>query len=162
MIMDDTVDRLSTKRSAGFHSAAARPVARPSTVRASIPVQSRGSRGARRRKVGNTTGVAAYLRTQASELRGAKAVLDRLYSQEAQAYSNPYNYNQGLKEIASSRATAERRYVNVLIRYLRNANRMSTSQASELQRCFTRGRMAMAGTGSNRDYLFAMYPYELE
>jgi hypothetical protein len=162
MIMGDAVGRLSTKPSAAFRSAATRPAGRPSMVRTSIPVQSRGRRGARRRNVGNKTGVAAYLRTQASELREAKAVLDRLYSQEAQAYTNPYNYGQDLNAVASSRATAERRYVNILIRYLRDANQMSTSQASELQRHFTRDRMATAGKGSNRGYLLALYPHELK
>jgi hypothetical protein len=162
MITDDAVGRLSPKSSSIYHSVAPRRAARLLTVRSSIPVQSRSSRRARRGNVGNTTGVAAYSRTQTSELREAKAVLDRLYSQEAQACTSPYNYGQDLSAIASSRATAERRYVNVLIRYLRGANRMSTIQASELQRYFTRDRMARAGMGSNRDYLLALYPHELK
>jgi hypothetical protein len=162
MIMDDAVRRVSTKPSSTFHSVAPRRAARPSTVRSSIPVQSRSGRKARRGNVGNTTGVAAYSRTQSSDLREAKVVLDRLYLQGAQACTSSYNYGQDLSAIASSRATAERRYVNELIRYLRGTKRMSTIQASELQRCFTRDRMARAGNGSNRDYLLALYPHELK
>lgn len=99
-----------------------------------------------------------FLQTQGNELRHAKMTLQRLYTQEHNAF-RAGSASANLPSIRASRATAERRYVNCLIRYLRDANRMSSGEATQLQHSFTRARMS--AMLSNEDYLLGMYPREL-
>jgi hypothetical protein len=102
------------------------------------------------------------LQAEAAELRQAKTILLRLYNQEHSAYT-AYGSNvrhSNLQMICASRASAERRYVNCLIRYLRDANRMSAFQANELQKAFTRERMSDLRV-SNSNFLLGMFPREL-
>jgi hypothetical protein len=103
-----------------------------------------------------------YLQAQAAELRNAKATLLRLYTQEQKALSKRgiNTRHSTLQMIRASRASAERRYVNCLIRYSRDANYMSASQANQLQKDFTREKMSDLGV-SNSSYLLGMYPREL-
>lgn len=155
MIMDDTVGRPSAARPSASHSAATRPASRPLAPR---PFLRTFSKAAARR---NPTSIPHFLKTQATELREVKDILQRLYTQEAQALAAPWNPDQDTNAISNSRASAERRYVNALIRYLRDAKRMNSGQAFKLQRRFTRKRMVGMGQEANRDYLLAMYPREL-
>jgi hypothetical protein len=104
-----------------------------------------------------------FLQAQAAELRQAKATLLRLYTQEQHAAYNSRGLNErqsSLQMVRASRASAERRYVNCLIRYCRDANRMSAQQATQLQKHFTREKMSDLGV-SNSEYLLSMYPREL-
>jgi hypothetical protein len=103
------------------------------------------------------------LQAQAAELRHARTTLVRLYTQEQHAVYNSRGVNarqSSLQMVRASRASAERRYVNCLIRYCRDANRMSAQQATQLQKHFTRERMGDLGV-SHSDYLLSMYPREL-
>ena len=116
------------------------------------------SRSSRRRRA-----CTAALRAQA-ELRSAKANLERAYNKEQNVHSlssrcTGVTYN--FPKISAARARGERRYVNCLIRYLRGTNQMSTVEATEMQRNFTRRKMDATGT-NNRAYLLAMYPWELK
>lgn len=98
----------------------------------------------------------------AEELREAKSVLSRLYIQEDAALANPGRYTRDfIIGISTRRGTSERRYVNALIKYMRDAKRMEPSQASELQRTFTRDKMAGVGQ-YYKDYLLSLYPSELK
>ena len=99
-----------------------------------------------------------FLQVQGNELRQAKLNLQRLYTQEQHALSTG-SAAANLPSIRSSRGTAERRYVNCLIRYLRDTKRMTGSQANELQGNFTRARMNEMV--SNKEYLLGIYPHEL-
>jgi hypothetical protein len=103
-----------------------------------------------------------FLQAQAAELRRAKATLLRLYNQEHSALANrSINVRESsLNIIRFSRASSERRYVNCLIRYLRDAGRMTSFQATQLQKDFTREKMADLGV-SHSSYLLNMYPREL-
>jgi hypothetical protein len=102
------------------------------------------------------------LQAQAAELRRAKANLLRLYNQEHNALAKrSINARESsLNSIRFSRASSERRYVSSLIRYLRDAGRMTSFQATQLQKDFTRERMADLGV-SHSSYLLGMYPREL-
>jgi hypothetical protein len=102
------------------------------------------------------------IQAQAAELHHAKATLLRLYAQEQHALSNRgINARQSTLDIVrASRASAERRYVNCLIRYCRSANHMTAFQANQLQKDFTRERMSDHGV-PNSSYLLGMYPREL-
>jgi hypothetical protein len=103
-----------------------------------------------------------FLQAQAAELRYAEAILSRLYTQEQDALSNGgINARQSsLQIIRASRASAERRYVNCLIRYCRDAKCMTAVQANQLQGNFTRQKMSDLGI-SNSSYLLGLYPREL-
>jgi len=104
-----------------------------------------------------------FLQAQAAELRHARTILVRLYMQEQTAVYNSRGFNSrqsSLQMVRASRASAERRYVNCLIRYCRDANRMSAQEATQLQKHFTRERMSDLGV-SHSDYLLSMYPREL-
>ena len=63
----------------------------------------------------------------AKELRQAGATLLRLYTQEQNIIAGGGYYVQAaaLQMVRASRATAERRYVNCLIRYCREINSMT-------------------------------------
>jgi hypothetical protein len=101
------------------------------------------------------------LQVQGNELRQAKTGLQRLYMQEQDAtYAQAAGDRNDLSVIRSARATAERRYVNCLIRYLRDSNRMGRRQSTFLQQQFTRVKMANTGV-SYQHYLLSMYPQEL-
>jgi hypothetical protein len=102
------------------------------------------------------------LQAEAGDLRAAKAILLRLYNREKQALvkRGPNARRSTQQMVRSSRATAERRYVNCLIRYCRAANRMTPTQANELQKNFTREKMGEMGL-PNSNYLLGMYPREL-
>ncbi|KAL5113288.1 hypothetical protein ACEQ8H_008849 [Pleosporales sp. CAS-2024a] len=107
-----------------------------------------------------------FLLAQTAELGSAKTALARLYSQEEHAvlYYNSQGSkagDSGLGVVRASRASAERRYVNCLIRYCRKANRMSALEAGRLQRHFTRKKMSDLKV-SHKDYLLSMYPRELD
>ncbi|KAF1848926.1 uncharacterized protein K460DRAFT_364866 [Cucurbitaria berberidis CBS 394.84] len=114
-------------------------------------------RGSRHRVIIRMT--PGYLQVQGNELSQAKTNLQRLYVQERNALTRG-SAGISLPMIRASRGTAERRYVNCLVRYLRDANRMSAIQANQLQRNFTRDKMVGMGV-SNQDYLLGMYPREL-
>jgi hypothetical protein len=103
-----------------------------------------------------------FLQSQAAELRAAKMLLVRLYTQEQHAIlKGGINARQStLQMVRSSRASAERRYVNCLIRYCRDANRMTPLEANQLQKAFTREKMGDMGF-PNSNYLLGMYPCEL-
>lgn len=104
-----------------------------------------------------------FLQAQGAELRHAKATLLRLYTQEAHAVSKSRGINSHdstLQMVRASRASAERRYVNCLIHYCRDAGRMNAAQATQLQKDFTREKMGDAHA-SNSAYLLGMYPREL-
>ncbi|KAH4007433.1 hypothetical protein HBH98_010520 [Parastagonospora nodorum] len=104
-----------------------------------------------------------FLQAQAAELRHARTTLVRLYTQEQHAFYNSRGASarqSSLQMVQASRASAERRYVNCLIRYCRDANQMSAQQATQLQKHFTRERMGDLGV-SHSDYLLSMYPREL-
>jgi hypothetical protein len=102
------------------------------------------------------------LQAQAAELYHAKATLLRLYAQEQHAISKRgMNTRQStLEMVRARRASAERRYVNCLIRYCRSANYMTAFQANQLQKDFTREKMRDHSV-PNSDYLLGMYPREL-
>jgi hypothetical protein len=103
-----------------------------------------------------------FLQALAVELRYAKAILSRLYTQEQNTLSRgDINARQSsLQIIRASRASAERRYVYCLIRYCRAANCMTTVQASQLRKEFAREKMSNRGV-SNSSYLLGLYPREL-
>jgi hypothetical protein len=103
-----------------------------------------------------------FLQAQAAELRQAKSVLVRLYTQENHIVGNGglNARDSSLQIIRASRASAERRYVNCLIRYCRDANRMTSFQANQLQNDFTREKMGDLRF-SNSNYSLGMYPHEL-
>jgi hypothetical protein len=104
-----------------------------------------------------------FLQAQTAELRYARTILVRLYMQEQTAVYNSRGVNvrqSSLQMVRASRASAERRYVNCLIRYCRDAKHMSAQEANQLQKHFTRERMGDLGV-SHSDYLLSMYPREL-
>lgn len=89
--------------------------------------------------------------------------LERAYNQEQNILilsSRCTGVAFDLPQIIAARARAERRYVNCLIRYLRDTNQMSSAQANEMQANFTRRKMQESGV-SNGPYLLGMYPHEL-
>jgi len=103
-----------------------------------------------------------FLQVEAGDLRAAKTTLLRLYNQEQHTLMNRgLNVRQStLQMVRSSRATAERRYVNCLIRYCRAANRMTSAEANQLQKDFTHEKMGDMGL-PNSNYLLGLYPREL-
>ncbi|KAF9697542.1 hypothetical protein EKO04_004109 [Ascochyta lentis] len=107
--------------------------------------------------------VPAAVRVQARELRSTRVVVERCYDQE-QSMCNFSARCTGLTIVAhpiiAARERAERRYVNCLVRYLRNTNQMSAVEAREMQARFTRRKMEGIGL-KNRAYLLGMYPREL-
>jgi hypothetical protein len=127
-----------------------------------LPAPSRTRRKQKARKP-RPSNVPTALRTQAAALRLAKTSLERSYNQE-QNFNNLSGGCTGLtldfQQITAAIARAERRYVNCLIRYLRDANQMTSVEATEMQRSFTRQKMEKAGT-NNRVYLLGRYPHEL-
>lgn len=124
------------------------------------------SRQTRRRRVNKAkaNNVHSALRSQAAELRSAKSNLERAYTQE-QNIQNLSSRRTGITfnfpEVSAARARAERRYVNCLVRYLRNTNQMSAVEATQMQGNFTKRKMEKAGM-NNSAYLLGMYPYELK
>ncbi|KAJ4331303.1 hypothetical protein N0V95_009904 [Ascochyta clinopodiicola] len=124
------------------------------------------SRQKRRRRVHKIPAekVPGALSTQARELRLAKIIVERCYDQEQNLYNLSTRWTNitiVISQSTAAREQAERRYVNCLIRYLRDTNRMSAVEANEMQRNFTRQKMEKAGL-PNRAYLLGMYPRELK
>lgn len=160
--MNLIMDRVPADRPAGrpYINRTARARTAPNSSFSSAP--SRLSRRRRPHKaVANN--VPAALRTQAADLRFARTNLDRCYNQEQNVRDISVRCTGvtfDLSDVSAARARAERRYVNCLIRYLRNANQMSGVQAAEMQRTFTRQKMEGVGV-NNRAYLLGMYPREL-
>lgn len=158
-IMDDVPSERPARRIYARHDQYTHPI--PKRFRFN-PSSRQAVRRSRKNKL-RVQRVPAALRTEAAELRSAKANLDRAYNQEqsvnilsSRCTGNKFN----LPEIVAARARAERRYVNGLIRYGRATNQMSSEQARELQATFTCRKMADSGM-SNDVYLLGMYPQEL-
>ena len=101
-----------------------------------------------------------YLTAQAADLRATKRNLERLYTMEEDAMMSGTRPAQETASLSSLRGTSERLYVNVLIRYLRDSHQMTSFQASDLQRFFTRQRMNGIGP-VNKAYLLGLFPREL-
>lgn len=123
------------------------------------------SRPGRKRRTHKATAknVPAALRTQAAALRFAKTNLKRAYAQEHNVLdlsARCTGLTLNLSGVSAARATAERRYVNCLIRYLRDTDQMSPVEATEMQANFTRRKMESVCM-SNEAYLLGMYPHEL-
>lgn len=124
------------------------------------------SRQSCRRRINTATAnnVPPALRGQVTELRSAKANLQRTYAQEQNIQSLSLRCTGitfSLPEVVAARARAERRYVNCLVRYLRDTNRMSAMEARQLQGNYTKQKMKKVGL-NNYVYLLGMYPYELK
>jgi hypothetical protein len=150
ILMDDAVTRGFTRRlgiSGPMHTRTyATATGRPARVHT--------------RRAPSGPGIPNYLNTQATDLRVAKRNMERLYTMEEDAMTSWTRPAQEIASLSSLRGTAERRYVNVLIRYLRNSQQMAAAEASDLQRYFTRQRMI--GTGPvNKAYLLGLFPKEL-
>jgi hypothetical protein len=163
LIMDDAVSREGPKRSRNTRGS--RPRNHKTYNLRAFKIASNGVRmngGTHTFTRVNKRRAPGFLQAQAAELRQAKAVLVRLYTQENHIVSNRglNTRESSLQIIRASRASAERRYVNCLIRYCRDANRMTPFQAKQLQNDFTREKMGDLGV-SNSDYLLGMYPREL-
>jgi hypothetical protein len=163
LVMDDAVSRQGTR-----YPRAARPTNPRNhktfnlgSVRVNL-VGNRFGQGIHNFTRVNARRAPGFLQAQAAELRYAKAILSRLYTQEHDALSNGgINARQpSLQIIRASRASAERRYVNCLIRYCRDAKCMTAVQANQLQKSFTREKMSDLGV-SNSSYLLGLYPREL-
>ncbi|KAF1970063.1 hypothetical protein BU23DRAFT_571114 [Bimuria novae-zelandiae CBS 107.79] len=102
-----------------------------------------------------------FVTPQAAELGRAKRNLEQLYTMEEQAFLTAYMRRpEDIFAISSCRQCAERRYVNALIRYMRDSNQMTAAEATDLQRYFTRQKMEGMGP-INKTYLLGMYPREL-
>ncbi|KAJ4350077.1 uncharacterized protein N0V89_008698 [Didymosphaeria variabile] len=101
-----------------------------------------------------------FVAPQISELRRARNNLHRLYTMEEDAFLSTTRPAEDVAAITYRRGCAERRYVNALIRYMRDANQMSSSEATHLQHYFTRQKMEGIGP-INKGYLLGMYPREL-
>ncbi|KAJ8107052.1 hypothetical protein OPT61_g9132 [Boeremia exigua] len=116
-------------------------------------------RSSRKRKNHKTRiqNVHPTLQVQAAELQASMTNLERAYGQE-QNIRNLSARCTGVKfnfpEINAARARAERRYVNCLIRYLRDTNQMTPAQATEMRANFTRRKMKDSGV-NNAPYLLA-------
>lgn len=100
---------------------------------------------------------------QAAQLRSAKSNLERAYAQE-QNVQLPSSRSTGviseIPGVVAGRARAERRYVNCLVRYLRDTNQMSAMEAKQLQGSFTKHKMGDCDL-NNRVYLLGKYTFEL-
>ncbi|KAH7093743.1 hypothetical protein FB567DRAFT_610333 [Paraphoma chrysanthemicola] len=163
LVMDDAVAREHTGRRHGPHHVYSR--SRKTYYPGSFGGVSHRARTKRARHTFNSATerrAPGFLQTQAAELRHAKATLLRLYNQEntALARRGTNVRESSLNMIRASRALSERRYVNCLIRYMRDAGRMTSFEATQLQKHFTRERMADLGV-SHSNYLLGMYPREL-
>lgn len=127
------------------------------------PAPPRQSRKRKRAQKTMLQNVPAALRVQAAELRSAKSNLKRCYDQEQTIHdfsSRCTGLTIDIPHITTARERAERRYVNCMIRYMRDTNQMSGLAAKELQGKFTRRKMD--GTDMpNRTYLLELYPREL-
>ena len=99
------------------------------------------------------------LRKQAAQLRTAKRDLEGAYMQEEAALGG-HTTQQEVAHATAVRARTERRYVNALLRYLRNTNSISGQEAGRIQMSFTRQRMEGMGS-TNKAYLRSMFPREL-
>lgn len=123
------------------------------------------SRQTRRRRVGKArmNNVPPALRTQTAELRSAKTNLERAHVHEQNVQSLSLRCTGVIfnpSEVIAARGRAERRYVNCLIRYLRDTNQMSSMEARQLQGNFTKHKVEKVGV-NNCVYLLGMFPYEL-
>lgn len=159
-IMDDAVSRQGTSRRNFIrHQGTNRRNYRTFNL-AGVTVNMMGGSHAFHRY--NERRAPGFLQAQAADLRAAKMTLVRLHTQEQHALmTRGINSREStLQMIRSSRASAERRYVNCLIRYCRDANRMTPVQATQLQSVFTREKMGDSGFPSS-NYLLGMYPHEL-
>jgi hypothetical protein len=117
-------------------------------------------RSANKAKANN---VPPALLAQAAELRSAKSNLERAYAHERNVQSLSSRCTGvifNFPEVFAARARAERRYVNCLIRYLRDTNQMSAIEARQLQGNFTKHKIEKVGANSCV-YVLDMYPFEL-
>jgi hypothetical protein len=162
-IVNLVMDEIPTQRPARRIYNVDRQNLRPMTYQSKVnPMSSRPIRK-RRNNRARIQKVSPALRTQAAELRAAKANLERAYNQEQNAI-NPAARSTGLSlnsQLAAARARAERRYVNCFIRYSRDANQMSADQAREMQANFTRRKIEASGVDKVA-FLRDMYPQELK
>ena len=160
-IVNLVMDKLPTQRPARRIYNNDRPYVRPMTYQSRVnPMSSRSAR--KKGNKGMVQKVSPALRAQATELRAAKANLERAYTQEQSAMmlaarstglpSNPPH--------AAARGRAERRYVNCFIRYSRDAKQMTAAQATEMQANFTRRKIEASGV-NQVSFLLGMYPQEL-
>ncbi|KAF2623910.1 hypothetical protein BU25DRAFT_170426 [Macroventuria anomochaeta] len=118
----------------------------------------------RRNNKARVKNVPTVLRAQAAELCSARTNLERAYNQEQNVQdlsSRCTGVTFNFPEVTAARARAERRYVNCLIRYLRDTNQMNPAEATQMQANFTRRKMEQARM-SNRVYLLGMYLHELK
>ena len=148
---------------------ARQPYVRNGQYTRSVPSYSRyyaiSSRRTRRTKANKAkaNNVPPRLRVQAAEFRSAKSTLERAYAHEQNVqslYSRTTGVIFDIPGVFAARARTERRYVNCLVRYLRDTNQMSAMEASQLQGSFTKQKMGKVGLDS-RIYLLGMYPFEL-
>jgi hypothetical protein len=162
-IVNLVMDKIPTQRPARRIYNDDRQYVRPTTRQSRAnPVPSRSARK-RRNHRGRVQKISPALRTQAAELRSAKANLERAYNQEQNA-DNLAARSIGLSlhtQHAAARARAERRYVNCFIRYSRDAKQMSAVQATEMQANFTRRKIEASGV-NQVSFLLDMYPQELK
>ena len=94
----------------------------------SNPATSRSSRW-RRNNNARVQCVPPALRAQAAELRFARVNLERAYTQERnvnELSARIVGITFEFPDISAARARAERRYVNCLVRYLRDTHRMDS------------------------------------
>ncbi|KAF2997335.1 hypothetical protein E8E13_003152 [Curvularia kusanoi] len=160
-VMDEIPVQLPARRTYDNNT---RPQSRPIAQQLKIhPTSSRSTRRRKNNKI-RVQSIPPALQTQATELRSAKANLERAYNQEQNVMdlkARCTGVSFSWSDIIAARARAERRYVNCLIRYARNANLMSPVQARELQANFTRRKMEASGM-NNRSYLLGLFPRELK
>ena len=149
MLMDDAVNRQSMRR-----PAVSRPV-----YKRTYAATGRSAR-VHTRKPPTGPRIPSFLSDQAVDLRTAKRNMERLYTMEEDAMASYTRPVQEFASLSNLRGTAERRYVNVLIRYLRDSHQMTAVEAADLQRYFTRQRMNGMGP-VNKAYLLSLFPREL-
>lgn len=158
--MDDIPTQRPARRIYVKNSQYTRPIPNQFRFNATSSRQIRKKK-AHKAKVSN---VPTALRAQAADLRSARTNLERTYHQEenvSNLSSRCTRVTINLPQITVARARAERRYVNCLIRYLRDTNQMSPVEATQMQANFTRRKMEQAGM-SSKGYLLGMYPHELK
>jgi hypothetical protein len=136
-------------------------------IRPEAPLQKHSTHAAARRfskavkkGVTRTRQVPNPLSTQVAELGSAKRNLERLYTMEEDAMASWTRPPHEIAALSCRRAGAERRYVNALIRYLRDSDQMSGAEAAALQRHFTRQRNGSMLPVS-KVFLLNLYPQEL-
>ena len=157
--MDEVPAQRPTPRLYVNNSQYTRPVPNRLRYNPTLTRQTR-RRGAYKAKANN---VPPALRVQVDELRSAKTNLERAYAHEQHVRSLSSRCTGvifNFPEVSAARARAERRYVNCLVRYLRDTNQMSAIEARQLQGNFTKHKMEKGGANSSV-YLLGMYPYEL-